>query len=342
MTQPVDSSLVDGCGRIVSYLRVSVTDRCNLKCRYCCPSILFKPFPHEDVISYEEITRVAQVLALKGVSSIRITGGEPLVRKNLDRLIGSLSRVPGIKDISLTTNGLLLEDYAETLSKAGLTRVNVSLDSCIPERFNWITRSRPANGHDGPTIVLKGIEAARRAGLGPIKINVVLMRGINDDEVFRFTDMTRDQEDEVRFIEFMPLCPEIFWGNELIITSSEIMEKIEESRGPLTAVGRGIGAGPAVRYRIAGHAGTIGFISAISNHFCAGCNRIRLTANGRLLPCLFSDLETDLLNPLRSGAEDREILSLVEGVLRNKPSGHGITEGPCCPVCSRSMLNIGG
>ncbi|MBN2720694.1 MAG: GTP 3',8-cyclase MoaA [Proteobacteria bacterium] len=334
--------LIDGCGRTIRYLRVSVTDRCNLQCRYCCPSIRFRSLPHENVISYEEIARLAGILAQRGVSSVRITGGEPLVRKHIERLVHFLTRIPGIREVSLTTNGLLLEDQAEILAKAGLARVNVSLDSFLPERFNWITRSTPANGQDGPTTVLRGIQAARKTGLVPIKINVVLMRGVNDDEILSFTDLTRDLDDEVRFIEFMPLCPEISWGNELMLPSSEIMERIEKSRGPLIPVERGAGSGPAVRYRIPGHAGTVGFISAMSDHFCAGCNRIRLTSDGKLLTCLFSEAETDLLTPMRSGAGDNEILSLIEEAVRQKASWHGIAQNQVCPSCSRCMFSIGG
>lgn len=342
MTQHLDGPLVDGCGRPIRYLRVSVTDRCNLRCRYCCPSIQFSPLSHVDMISYEEVTRLAHLLAPKGVSSIRITGGEPLVRKNLDRLIRCLSQVPGIEDIALTTNGLLLEETAESLAKAGLSRINVSLDSLIPERFAWITRLESLNGSDGPKAVLKGIEAGRAAGLDPIKINVVLMRGINDDELPQFAELTRDQDCEVRFIEFMPLCPEVFWGVKLMIPSSEIIQRIEESCGPLAAVGRGKGVGPAVRYRISGHRGTIGLISPISNHFCAHCNRIRLTADGKILPCLFSNTETDLLAPMRSGKRDGEILSIIEDTLRHKPSGHGIAESWVYRACTRTMSHIGG
>jgi len=342
MTSLIDKTLLDGRGRPIRYMRVSVTDRCNFRCRYCSPSAEFTSLPHDDIVSYEEIARLAGILAPEGVSSVRITGGEPLVRKNLDRLIRSLSQVPGIRDIALTTNGLLLENEAESLAQAGLSRVNVSLDSLIRERFSWITRFGSQNGHDGPRAVLRGIEAARRTGMNPVKINTVVMRGFNDDELDRFAALTRDRDYDVRFIEFMPLSPEGFWGRESVVPTSEVIARLEALYGPLVPMGRGKGSGPAVGYRIPGHPGTLGFISPISDHFCVHCNRIRLTADGKLRPCLFSDIETDLLTPMRSGASDQEILSLVKGAIREKPASHGIVDGWSFRACTRTMSHIGG
>ncbi len=338
----IDKTLLDGFGRPIRYLRVSVTDRCNLRCRYCRPSAEFAPLLHGNIISYEEITRLAGILAPEGVSSVRITGGEPLVRRNVDHLVQSLSRVPGIGEVSLTTNGLLLEEAAQSLVKAGLSRVNVSLDSLIPERFSWITKFGSGNAGDGPGTVLRGIKAARRVGLKPLKINVVLMRGINDDELDRFAALSMNHDYEVRFIEFMPISPEGFWGRELVVPTPEAIARLKALHGSLIPMKRGKGPGPAVRYRIPGHRGTIGFISPLSDHFCVDCNRIRLTADGKLLTCLFSETEIDLLTPMRSGASDRDILSMFVEALRKKPAGHGIVDGCSVRTFTRTMSHIGG
>ena len=338
----IERTLCDSLGRQIRYLRVSVTDRCNLRCRYCAPSAKFVSLAHGDIISYEEITRLVRILAPEGIESVRITGGEPLVRKNPERLIRSLSMIPGIRDIGLTTNGVFLEKAAEPLARAGLSRVNVSLDSLIPERFSWITRSGSQTGNDGPQAILRGVEAARRAGMHPVKINVVLMRRFNDDELHRFADLTRDYDYEVRFIEFMPLSPKGVWGKESVVPTADVISGLESANGPLIPMDRGKGSGPAVRYRVPGYTGTLGFISPVSDHFCDRCNRIRLTADGKLLPCLFSDIETDLLDPMRSGASDREILSLIESALQEKPSGYNITDGDSKRVCTRAMSHIGG
>jgi cyclic pyranopterin phosphate synthase len=334
--------LSDGLGRPVHYLRASITDRCNLRCRYCIPSSRFISLSHDDIISYEEIVRLVRILAGRGIRSVRVTGGEPLVRKNPERLITSLSMIPGITDIGLTTNGILLEKFADPLAQAGLSRVNVSLDSLKPERFSWITRFGGPAANNGPHLVLDGIEAARRAGMHPVKINVVLMRRFNDDELHRFADLTRDNDYEVRFIEFMPLSPKGIWGRESVVPSSDVLAGLESANGPLTPLGQGDGSGPAVRYRISGHKGTIGLISPVSDHFCDRCNRIRLTADGKLLTCLFSTSEADLLGPLRAGAGDEDLLAITEGALRKKPAGHDILDGEARRPCTRTMSRIGG
>jgi cyclic pyranopterin phosphate synthase len=342
MTEHIDNPITDGSGRPVRYMRVSVTDRCNLRCRYCAPAAGFVSLNHNDIISYEEICRLAGILAPRGVSSIRITGGEPLVRKHLDALITSLSRVPGITDLSLTTNGLLLGEMALDLKRAGLSRVNVSLDTLRDDRFQWIA---DPNGHGhggGVRAVLDGLEKAREAGLAPIKVNVVLIRGINDDELETFAELTQDQDYEVRFIEFMPMSPDGFWGPGKVMSAAEAIARLETIHGSLQQLGKGKGSGPAVRYRIPGHTGTIGFITPISKHFCVNCNRIRITADGHLRTCLFSDNETDLLAPLRSGASDEKILALIEKALTEKPEGHGIAGGQVIKTCARTMSHIGG
>ena len=342
MTDITEKTLTDGNGRPIRYMRVSVTDRCNLRCRYCVPSGGFVSLLHEQIISYEEIVRLATLVAPRGVGSIRITGGEPLVRRHLDRLIRSLSSIPAVEDISLTTNGILLGPLARPLREAGLTRVNVSLDTLREDRFSWITSTNGKGEPEGPRTVLKGMTLAEEAGLAPVKVNVVLMRGFNDDELEAFADLTRDRDREVRFIEFMPMSPQGFWGRDKVVTASEAIGRLETVHGPLERLGRGNGSGPAIRYRIPGFAGTLGFIAAVSDHFCGDCNRIRVTADGKLRTCLFSDNEADLLGPLRSGAPDDQLLALIEGALREKPEGHGIGSGEVRKACARTMSLIGG
>lgn len=342
MTYHIDNPLTDGNGRPIRYMRVSVTDRCNLRCRYCAPSDGFVSLSHDQIISYEEIERLAGILAPRGVSSIRITGGEPLMRKHLDRLVRSLSRTPGIRDISLTTNGYFLEAQAGPLREAGLSRVNISLDTMKEDRFAWITGPNGEGSPGGLERVLAGFEEARRAGLSPVKINVVLMRGFNDDELEEFAALTRDRDFEVRFIEFMPMSPEGFWGPEKVVTAAEAIGRLETVHSSLIPLGHGKGFGPAVRYQVPGYKGTVGFISPVSQHFCIDCNRIRITADGKLRTCLFSDNETDLLEPLRKGASGGEILSIIEGALGGKPDGHGMGNGEGVKACTRTMSHIGG
>ncbi|MGD8353129.1 MAG: GTP 3',8-cyclase MoaA [Pseudomonadota bacterium] len=337
------SQLIDSLGRPIRYLRVSVTDRCNLRCRYCVPSSEFVPLSHGQIISYEEIQRLVRILAPGGVSSIRITGGEPLVRKHLDRLVRGLSRIPGIRDISLTTNGFLLTDFAGTLKKAGLYRVNISLDTLREDRFTWITGPEGKRNPGGIDRVLSGIDEARRTGLSPLKINVVLIRGFNDDELVDFASMTRDQPYEVRFIEFMPMSAEGFWGPEKVVPAAEAIGRLETVHGSLTHLGRCEGSGPAICYQVPGYKGTLGFITPVSQHFCVECNRIRITSDGKLRTCLFSDREQDILGPMRSGASDVEILRIIQDALAEKPEGHGMgKEEGKVPECARTMSHIGG
>jgi len=334
--------LIDSQGRPVRYMRVSVTDRCNLRCRYCAPTDEFVSLSHDQIVSYEEIERLASVLAPRGVSSIRITGGEPLVRKHLDRLMSRLSRTPGVMDISLTTNGFLLAELASPLQKAGLSRVNISLDTMKDDRFAWITGPGGEGKQGGWNRVMNGIEEADRAGLSPIKINVVLMRGFNDDELVQFASLTKDRDYEVRFIEFMPMSPEGFWGAEKVVTAAEAIGRLEAVYGSLMPLGRGRGAGPAVRYQIPGCIGTVGFITPVSRHFCIDCNRIRITADGKIRTCLFSDEEMDILGPLRSGATDDQILTIIQEALNAKQEGHGMGKSEGLRACARTMSHIGG
>ena len=273
------SGLKDSFERTIDYMRISVTDRCNLRCIYCMPPEGLVPIEHKEILSYEEIVRVLRVAVNMGVKKIRITGGEPLVRKNVSYLISSIKDIGGIKDLSLTTNGILLGQYAQELVDAGIDRVNISLDSLKPDRYREMTRGGDID------MVLKGIEAAEKTGLVPIKINMVPIRGHNDDEIVEFARLTLKAPYQVRFIEFMPFDTNM-WSKNKFIPADEI-KSIAESVGPLTPVFMRK-SGPAKYFRFEEATGVVGFISPLSNHFCRECNRLRLTADGKLRPCLFS------------------------------------------------------
>ncbi|GAB4483959.1 MAG: GTP 3',8-cyclase MoaA [Thermodesulfovibrionales bacterium] len=311
------SGLRDSYARVIDYLRISITDKCNLRCIYCMPDEGVAPVQHGDVLSYEEILRIAEVAARLGVRKLRLTGGEPLVRKNLVFLISALKKIGGIEDLSLTTNGQLLANAARDLKNAGLDRVNVSIDSFIPERYRRITRGGDLE------VVRSGLRAADEAGLKPLKINMVPIRGLNDDEIEDFARITADSAYHVRFIECMPTAESGFWSPERYITTDEIMERIRKNVGGLTAV-RARKNGPSKYYRLEGAKGVVGFISALTHHFCDSCNRLRLTADGKLRPCLFSESEIDLRAAIRSGAPDSEIERLLRLAIAVKPEGHKI------------------
>jgi cyclic pyranopterin phosphate synthase len=285
---------------------------------------------HEDILSYEEICIIAQAAAELGIVKVRLTGGEPLVRAKLTNLLAMLARIQGIDDISLTTNAVLLQRYADELKSAGLRRVNVSLDSLRSDRFHRITRV--GNLED----VLRGIEAARQAGLNPVKTNTVVIRGTNDDEVLDFARLTIGDEWHVRFIEYMPFSNGEE-GDHLLVPVSEIKQRIA-TLGELEPTVDSWG-GPAKYFRLSGARGTIGFISPVSEHFCQACNRLRLTADGKLRPCLFSDTEIDLREPLRQGATADDIKRLIQEAAWCKPEGHKLRAGI---TCERFMAQIGG
>ena len=324
------TGLSDSFHRPVNYLRISVTDRCNLRCVYCMPSEGIELMPHKNILNYEEICIVAQAAAESGINKLRLTGGEPLVRTGLANLVAMVASIRGIDDISLTTNGMLLERYADELRRVGLRRSNVSLDSLRSDRFLKITRVGELEA------VLRGIEAARQAGLSPIKTNTVIIRGMNDDEVIEFARLTIDGEWHVRFIEYMPFADN---GkvDDLLVPVSEMKQRIE-TLGKLEP-SRPSGGGPAKYFRLPGARGTIGFISPVSEHFCQKCNRLRLTADGKLRPCLFSDDEIDLLGPLRQGATVDDLKRLIEEAASCKPEGHKLRAGI---TCERLMAQIGG
>jgi len=327
--------LVDQFGRQITYLRVSVTDRCNFRCVYCMPPEGIERQPHESIMRYEEIAEVVRVAAAEGVREVRLTGGEPLARLGLPGLVRMIAETPGIEDIGLTTNGALLEQYAPTLAEAGLKRINVSLDTLSPERFARITRGGSLDK------VWRGIEIAEAAGLAPIKINVVAMRGVNDDELVEMARLTVERPWHVRFIEIMPVNNQQEWGEgfpnpaNTFMSIAEIQEQLRELG--LEPSEEKSGSGPAREFAIPGGKGRVGFISPVSDHFCGECNRLRLTADGNLRPCLLSDLEIPLLPALRRG---EPLLPILQQAVGMKPLGHELAhnhrpEGRC-------MIQIGG
>lgn len=309
--------LKDSFFREIDYLRFSITDRCNLRCIYCMPPGGVLPFKHQEILTYEEIVRIANIAAGLGIKKIRLTGGEPLNRKNIAFLISSLREIPGITDLSMTTNGTLLEKYARDIARAGLDRVNISIDSLKPERYRHIT------GQGDLDTVLNGLDAAKKAGLTPIKINMVPIRNLNDDEILDFARLTIDSELQVRFIEFMPSASIDFWNPERYIASAEI-KNIISTIAPLSPV-RLRKNGPSKYFRLKGSKGIIGFISALTHHFCASCNRIRITADGKIRSCLFSETEIDLRSALRTGMPDSEIKRLLRLSVEVKPKGHSLS-----------------
>lgn len=324
----------DAYERPIQYLRVSVTDRCNLRCVYCMPEEGVSPLSHQDILRYEEIVRIVRVAVEMGFMHVRLTGGEPLIRKGIVNLVGELAAIPGLDDLSMTTNGILLAGYAEPLAQAGLKRVNISLDTLRPERFHQLTRWGRLED------VLEGREAALAAGLSPVKVNTVVVRGLNDDEVVDLARLTLEPDWHVRFIEVMPLGQGTHWSGNGVVPSSEIRSRIEKALGPLTPVHGEPGAGPARYYRLPQASGTLGFISPVTEHFCHACNRLRLTSDGQLLPCLLSNASIDLRTHLRAGADDDTLRAIFQQAIIAKPRGHYLAQD-IVPGC-RPMSQIGG
>jgi cyclic pyranopterin phosphate synthase len=330
------NALIDAHNRKINYLRISITDRCNLRCQYCMPQEGVSRFGHAEVLSYEEIRRLAAIAARRGISKIRITGGEPLVRKGAVQLVEYLARIEGIRDLSMTTNGVLLQKYAEDLRRAGLQRVNISMDSLNPDKYRRITRGGDLSQ------VREGIAAARRAGLNPIKINIVAISGFNDDEIIDFARLTLGEDLQVRFIEFMPIGESSAWSPDRSLPAAEVKKRIE-SLAPLSPFenGRNPSDGPARLFKLPGAPGCIGLISPVSDHFCTSCNRLRLTADGKLKTCLFSDEEMDLKSLIRSGGSDEMLEKIMTLAIFRKPLRHGtIIAG--MKRCQRPMVKIGG
>jgi cyclic pyranopterin phosphate synthase len=314
------TGLSDSFQRPINYLRISVTDRCNLRCIYCLPPEGVDLVSHQEILSYEEIYTVARAAAELGINKVRITGGEPLVRLGLPKLIQMLTQIEAIDDISLTTNGTLLSGYAAELKQAGLGRVNVSLDTLKQDRFKRITR-----GSSNLDQVLEGIEVAKAVGLNPVKLNMVVMSGVNDDELLDFAAKTISEEWHVRFIELMPVTGESSTAPRFV-SASEMRQQLEPM-GELEPCLPSVGNGPAKYFRLPHARGTIGFITPISEHFCFQCNRMRLTADGKLRPCLLTDYEIDLRQPLRSGISGAGLKKLFKQAVANKPLRHQLAKG---------------
>ncbi|MFP3879964.1 MAG: GTP 3',8-cyclase MoaA [Dehalococcoidia bacterium] len=323
------TGIPDSFGRSINYLRISVTDRCNLRCIYCMPAEGIPQMSHSEILSYEEIWTVVRTAAELGINKIRLTGGEPLVRAELPKLVRMISQIEGIEELSLTTNGTLLDRYALEFKQAGLSRVNVSLDTLKPDRFRYISRLGRLD------TVLDGIEAAKEAGLGPVKINTVVMRGINDDEIMDFARMTYEGW-HVRFIELMP-----FKDVAEFVPSIELRQHVG-LLGNLEPCAAVTGNGPAAYYRLAGARGTIGFVSPLTEtSFCSRCNRMRLTPDGKLRPCLLGEDEIDLKTPLRNNASVEEIKRLILQAVASKPERHHL-EAHGVSLVNRKMSQIGG
>ncbi|MFM2096954.1 MAG: Cyclic pyranopterin monophosphate synthase [Planctomycetota bacterium] len=327
--------LVDSFGRIHTSLRISVTDRCNIRCFYCMPNenVVFRP--REEILTFEEIERFARVVARRGVNKFRLTGGEPLVRSDLDQLVRRLAAVPGIEDLTLTTNAMLLADQAIPLRRAGLQRLNISLDTLNEQTFQQITR------RSGLDQVLAGIEAARDAGFQRIRLNAVAMRGITEQEILPLARYARERRLELRFIEFMPLDAEHRWATHDVISGEAIRKTLESEFGPLIPVSRNDPSQPAFDYQYADGIARVGLINPVSQPFCQDCNRLRITADGHVRNCLFSTVEWDVRHLMRGGATDEAIEQLVRDCVMAKKAGHGI-DAPEFIRPERAMYQIGG
>ena len=310
--------MIDGFGRRVEYLRVSVTDKCNLRCVYCMPEEGLPWLHKQQLLSYEEIVEVIATMAPLGLSRVRITGGEPLVRRDLPELVRMIAAVPGIEDLSMSTNAVLLEEHSEALRGAGIKRVNISLDSLRPDRIDALSRRPGSAGR-----IMAGIDAAERVGFEPIKVNVVLMRGRNDDEIADFARLTRERPWHVRFIELMPTGSNLELSRDHFISCTEALDRLR-GLGELEPVPGPWGNGPATYYRFPGAPGTVGVITPMSHNYCERCNRMRLTADGQLRPCLFGHLQTNLRDPLRRG---EDLGPLIAETLRTKPERHWLVQG---------------
>ena len=327
--------LVDAWGREIKSVRISVTDKCNFRCTYCMPAEGLEWLGRDEILSFEEIARLVGVLARLGVDEVRLTGGEPLIRRELPTLVGMLSAIEGVRDLSLTTNGVLLDRFAGPLVEAGLQRLNVSLDSLNHVRFTEITR------RDALDAVLRGLEEAERyPELRPIKVNCVAVKGFTETEVPALAELARRKPYVVRFIEFMPLDADEAWREDDVLTGAEIRAIIESEHGPLVEL-PAKASSTARRFRFADGAGELGFVNPVSEPFCSSCDRIRLTADGQLRTCLFSRREWDLKEPLRAGASDAELTQLLRFAVHHKELKHRIND-PGFVRASRSMSQIGG
>jgi cyclic pyranopterin phosphate synthase len=327
------SKLVDNFNRHLNYLRISITDRCNLQCRYCEPRDLIPKLSHTDILTYEEILRLVRIATRLGISKVRITGGEPLVRKGVYEFLHELTATEGLKDVSLTTNGVLLKDNLEKIQAAGISRINISLDTLNPTKYHEIT------GRDEFDRVWQGIEKAHQMGFYPIKLNIVALKGINEEEFVAMAQLSFHYPFHIRFIEYMPIGRSDFNADSLLL-APEIKSRISHL-GNLATVQEDEHDGPARRYKYEDAIGEIGFIPALSQHFCNKCNRLRLTASGQLRPCLLSDHQEDLKEAIRQDCSDQQLADIFIKAVRHKPSDHNLVAKNPARVCGQ-MRAIGG
>ncbi len=331
----VAGPLVDSFGRVHTNLRVSVTDRCNIRCFYCMPAENVTFRPRHEILSFEDITRFVSVMARLGVNKVRLTGGEPLVRQNIDCLVAAIAAIPGIDDIALTTNGILLAEQAQALRDSGLHRLNVSLDALDAETFRRIAR------RDGFERILEGLFAAQQAGFDRIRLNAVAIRGITEGQIVPLGRFARQHGFELRFIEFMPLDADAAWDNSQVLSGAEIRAMLEAEIARLEPLPVIDPSQPATDFRFVDGGGTIGFINPVTQPFCGDCNRLRLTAEGQVRNCLFSTVEWDARAVLRSGGSDEQLADLVRTCVGAKKAGHGINSNEFLKP-ERAMFQIGG
>lgn len=333
--RPISGPLIDTFGRTHNNLRISVTDRCNIRCFYCMPEHDVQFVPRQEILSFEEIEQFVRVAVGLGIDKLRITGGEPLVRRDLPVLVQRLASIRGIRDIALTTNGVLLPKCAQPLYEAGLRRINVHLDTLDRDRFFQITR------RDDLDKVLEGIELCRKLGYGPIKINAVAVKGLNEADIVPLARFGRENGIEVRYIEFMPLDAQQLWDKSRVLLADEMVEMLSREIAPLEVIPDPDPRAPALEYRFTDGIGQVGFIASVSRPFCLNCNRLRLTADGKMRYCLFAIEETDIRPLLRSGAPDRELEALIRDTIWQKWLGHEINSQKFVPP-PRPMYSIGG
>ncbi|XP_051144447.1 GTP 3',8-cyclase, mitochondrial-like [Andrographis paniculata] len=339
-TFPVDTPdrdcsdvLIDSFGRRHTYLRISLTERCNLRCQYCMPAEGVELTPNPNLLSQDEIIRVANLFVSSGVTKIRLTGGEPTVRKDIDQICSRLSKLDGLKSLAITTNGIILANKLPRLKECGLSLLNISLDTLVPAKFEFMTRRK---GHER---VLKSIDAAIELGYSPVKVNCVVMRGFNDDEICDFVEMTREKPINVRFIEFMPFDGNV-WNEKKLVSFAEMMDIVDKRYTGLRRI-KDHHTETAKNFSIDGHQGTVSFITSMTQHFCAGCNRLRLLADGNFKVCLFGPSEVSLRDPLRSGADDNELKEIIGAAIKRKKAAHaGMFDLAKTP--NRPMIHIGG
>ncbi len=325
--------MLDNYGRNIIYLRISITDRCNLRCRYCMPEAGIDKLEHSKILSLEEIVTIAEAASDLGIRKIRLTGGEPLIRRNVTGLVSQLAGIAGIEEVTLTTNGTLFAQKGQALKEGGLQRVNFSLDSLDAEKYAYITRGGCLKD------VKQGILTALELGMHPVKINAVLIRGFNDDEIMKLVSLAYRYPLQIRFIEFMPVGGLLYWTPEKVITVQEIKAIVEQKYTLLPSTQ--VGNGPADQFDLEGGQGGVGFISPLSNHFCANCNRVRLTADGKLRNCLYDRHETDLKAALAQGMNREELGRFMAQVISRKPERHNMNAGWGADN-NRKMYQIGG